>query len=390
MKVLFLNYEYPPIGSGAANATFCILHEYAQIPELEVDLITSSASGEYVQEELGKNIKIHRLPVGKNADNLHLQTRKNLILYSIKSYFFARKLIKKAKQSGQAYELTHSFFTVPCGFVSMLLKFEFGLPYIVSLRGSDVPGYSDRFVFIYKFITPIIKLVWKKSSFVIANSQGLKDLALESRTKKEIGIIFNGVEIDRFKPDENLRNKEKFIITVGASRITHRKGFNYLIEAIAMLSPKYPNIYAKIMGEGNAKEELEQLVKKLKLDEKIEFLGRIPRENLAPFYQEADLFVLPSLNEGMSNAMLEALSSGLPLLSTNTGGADELLKDGSNGFIIKMKDASDIAEKIEKIIANKNLQDSMGKASRELAETMSWQKVAQQYFDLYKQTINHA
>ena len=87
----------------------------------------------------------------------------------------------------------------------------------------------------------------------------------------------------------------------------------------------------------------------------------------------------------MSNAMLEALSSGLPLLSTNTGGADELLKDGSNGFIIKMKDASDIAEKIEKIVTNKNLQDSMGKASRELAETMSWGKVAEQYLDLYKQ-----
>jgi len=385
MKILFFNYEYPPIGSGAANATFCILHEYAKMPELEVDLITSSATEKYVLEEIGKNIKIHRLPVGKNANNLHLQSRKNLILYSIKSYFFARKLIKKAKQNGQPYDLSHSFFTVPCGFVSMILKFEFGLPYIVSLRGSDVPGYSDRFVFIYKFITPIIKLIWKKAFFVIANSRGLKDLALESKTKKEIGIIYNGVEIDHFKPDEKTEDNEKFIITVGASRITHRKGFDYLIEAIASLAPKYPHIYAKLMGEGNAREGLEKLVEKLGIEKNVEFLGRIPREKTVPYYQEASLFILPSLNEGMSNAMLEALSCGLPLVSTNTGGADELIKEGINGYIVNFKDSNDIADKLEKLINNSELTRQMGVESRKIAETMSWGKVARQYLDLYEQ-----
>lgn len=385
MKILFFNYEYPPLGAGAANASFCILHEYAKLPELEVDLITSSISADYALEKIGENIRIHRLPIGKNEGNLHFQSRKDLIIYSWKAYFFARKLVRTGKKNNRLYNLSHSFFTVPCGFLSWLLKIEFKLPYIVSLRGSDVPGYSDRFVFMYKFITPLIKFIWSRASFVVANSRGLKELALKTKTGKEIEIIYNGVDIGQFKPNLKLRHPmPKFIITTGASRVTHRKGLNYLIEAVAKLAPKYPDIQVKIMGDGNAREDLEKLVEKLKVEKNVEFLGRIPREETAPYYQEAGLFVLPSLNEGMSNAMLEALASCLPLISTNTGGASELIREGINGYIIKFKNSDDIAQKMEKIISNKNLQESMGMASRELAETMSWEKVAHQYFDLYK------
>lgn len=393
MKVLFFNYEYPPLGAGAANATAYLLKEYSCIPELEVDLVTSSISEDYVLEKIGENIRIHRLPIGKNRGNMHFQSRKDLIIYSIKAYFFARKLVRERKLAGKPFSLSHSFFTVPCGFLSWLLKIEFRLPYIISLRGSDVPGYSDRFVLMYKFITPVIKLIWKYSAFVISNSIGLRDLALKSGTKKEIGIIYNGVDIEHFKPVSQglaLTGKAKpwtdsrFIITTGASRVTHRKGLNYLIGAVAKLIPKYPNIQVRIMGEGNAQEELENLAKTLKIEKNVEFLGRIPREETAPYYQEAGIFVLPSLNEGMSNAMLEALASGLPIISTDTGGADELIKEGINGYIVKFKDSADIAEKLEKLINSPELTGLMGIESRKIAETMSWGKVAGQYAGLYK------
>ena len=384
MRIIFFNYEYPPLGAGAANATFCILHEYAKQTGLEIDLITSSISADYALEKIGENVRIHRLPIGKNKNNLHFQSRKDLIIYSWKAYFFACQLIREAARQGEKFDLSHSFFTVPCGFLSWLLKIEFKLPYIVSLRGSDVPGYSDRFVFLYKLITPIIKLIWNRADFVISNSQGLKDLALKTKTKKEIGLIYNGVDTGHFKPDSSQRRDDRFIITTGASRVTHRKGLNYLIEAAAKLFAKYPDIYVKIMGGGNARVNLEKLVKELRAEKNIEFLGRIPREKTVPYYQEASLFVLPSLNEGMSNAMLEALASGLPILATATGGSNELVHENENGFIIKTKDSADIAEKIEKIISDKNLRESMGQASRELAETMSWGKVAGQYFELYK------
>lgn len=381
MKVLFFNYEYPPLGGGAANATAYILEEYSKIPDLKIDLVTSSIDFDYHLEKIGENIFIHRLPIGKNKNNLHFQSQKDLLVYTWKAYFFSKKLAKNNN-----FDLSHSFFTIPCGFISLLLKWQCKIPYVVSLRGSDVPGYSDRFVFLYKFIKPLTRLIWKKSFAVIANSKGLKELALKTNPKQEIGVIYNGIDINQFRKLESCKvesSDEKFIITTGASRITARKGIKYLIEAIKILSPRYSNIFLKAMGDGDEKENLEKLAKELGLEKNVEFIGRIPRENTSPYYQEASIFVLPSLNEGMSNAMLEALASGLPLVATDTGGTRELLEDGINGFIINMKDSQDLADKIEILIKDDGLRKRMGEESRKKAEGMSWEKVAEEYFNLY-------
>ena len=369
MRILSLNYEYPPLGGGAANATAYILEEYSKISDLEVDLVTSSIDADYHLDKIGENINIHKLPIGKNADNLHFQSQKDLITYAIKAYCFSKRLVKKKK-----YDLSHSFFTIPCGFISLLLKLQYNLPYIVSLRGSDVPGYSDRFAFLYFFIKPLIRLIWKKSAAIIANSKGLKELALKTNSKQEIGVIYNGIDINDFKPNPEARPVNKFIITTGASRITNRKGIDYLIYAIKKLSIEFPQLLLRAMGEGDAKESLEKLAKDLEIEKNVEFIGRIPRENTSPYYQEASLFVLPSFNEGMSNAMLEALSSGLPLLATDTGGTKEILEEGKNGFMIKTKDSGDIAQKIKILLENSELRQKMAEKSRKKAMEMSGEK----------------
>jgi len=378
MKILFLNYEYPPLGGGAANATAYILREYARIPNLKVDLVTSSVDNKYHKEKIGENVIIHKLPIGKNQTNLHFQSQKDLLIYAWKAYWFSKKLAVKNN-----YNLTHSFFTVPSGFISYLLKKQLKIPYIISLRGSDVPGYSDRFSLIYNFLTPLIKFIWKKADAVVSNSEGLKKLALKTNSNQKIEIIYNGIDTSKFKSNDEKDEKE-FIITPGASRITDRKGLNYLIEAIAKLTPKYPQIKLKIMGDGNARVALEKQVEKLNISDKTEFLGRIPREKTTSYYQESSLFVLPSLNKGMSNAMLEALASGLPIITTNTGGAEELVSNEKNGYLIKMKNSADIAKKIEKLITHPELRKKMGKASREKALEMNWKKIAEDYYKLYE------
>jgi glycosyltransferase involved in cell wall biosynthesis len=237
---------------------------------------------------------------------------------------------------------------------------------------------------LYGLLKPLIKLIWKKSSAVIANSTGLRELAQKTNSKQKIGVIYNGIDTNNFKPSPEVKPVNKFILTTGASRITTRKGIDYLIQAIKQLSLQYPQLLLRAMGEGDAKESLKKLARDLKIEKNVEFIGRIPREKTAPFYQEASLFILPSLNEGMSNAMLEALSSGLPLLATDTGGTKEILEDGENGFIIKMKNASDIAEKIKKLMDDSELREKMAEISRKKALEMSWEKIAKEYLNLYK------
>lgn len=386
MKVLFFNYEYPPLGGGAGNASKSILKEYAKFSDLEVDFVTSSFDGEYHLVKVSDNIRVHRLPIGKNEENAMYQSQKDLLVYSWKAYFFARKLIKQAKRENRPYNLTHSFFTVPCGFVSMLLKFEFGLPYVVSLRGSDVPYYSERFMRIYFILKWPIVFIWKMSAAVIANSLVIKKLALRSNQNQEIGVIYNGVYTDIFKQEENPTPHENFTILC-ASRLSRRKGFNYVIDAFAKIYKKYPNLRLTIAGgEGNAEGELKQQVKDLGIEDKVYFTGLVdPNTEFVHHHHASDVFVLPSDNEGMSNNMLEAMASGMPIIMTPTGGADELIVEGVNGLIVKFKDGADIADKLEKLINNPELTKSMGRESRKIAEKMSWKNVAQQYFDVYKQ-----
>lgn len=381
MRILFFNYEFPPLGGGAGNASYYLLREYSKNPNIQVDFVTSSVDEKQHVLKMGNNITIYRLPIGKNPKNIHYQSQGELLKYVWKTYSFSKKLAKENK-----YDLTHSFFSVPCGAISLLLKRKFGIPYIISLRGSDVPGYSERFTALYKAITPIIKKIWKEAYFVIANSQGLAELALKSSPEKEIGIIPNGIDIEEFFPDPNKKETDKFTI-VCVSRVTPRKGIRFLIQAFNVLSKRYDFLRLVIVGDGNEKESLENLVFSLGLKDKVLFTGPVLHEKVLEYYQKANIFALPSMNEGMSNTMLEALACGLPLVSTNTGGTKELIEDGQNGFIVKMKEYYDLAEKIEKFLLNRNLEKEMGQKSRELAEKLAWSVVADKYINLYDKTV---
>lgn len=391
MKILFLNYEYPPLGGGAGNATAYLLKEFAKIPDLKVELVTSSINEKYHLEKVAENILIHRLPIGKNQKNLHFQSQKDLLVYFWKALGFTRKLLK-----AEQFDLTLAFFSVPCGFLAWILKKRFKLPYLVSLRGADVPGYSERFTGLYKIITPLIKKIWQEAASVIANSQGLKDLALQTNPLQKIDIIPNGIDVQQFRPslynfgsptskmEVQLPQSFTTFQILCVTRITPRKGVRYLIEAFSQLYKKYPNLNLQIVGEGDEKSGLEKIVKELEIEKQVNFVGLVPHEKLPAYYQSAGVYVLPSLNEGMSNSMLEALGAGLPLLATDTGGTKELIEDGVNGFVLKMKNVADIVEKLEILIKDAELRKKMGAASRTKAEGMSWEKVAEKYISLIK------
>jgi glycosyltransferase involved in cell wall biosynthesis len=351
------------------------------MPDLAVHLVTSSVDNAYHNTVVRERVFVHSVPIGKNGSALHHQSIVNVIAYAWQGYRYADKLLTQEK-----FDVIHAFFGVPCGAMALCLSKKYKLPYIVSLRGADVPGYSERLSILYIFLRPFIKLIWKRAAFVVANSEGLKNLALQTNKHQMIEVIHNGIDNSHFIPRPQARPEDTFIITLGASRVTARKGIQYLIEAVSLLIPKYPKLRMKILGDGDDKARLEKMVQELRLENYIQFLGRIPREETAKYYQEASAFVLPSLNEGMSNALLEALASGLPVIATDTGGSKELVIDGENGFIVKMKSAEDIAEKLERLINDETLRIRFGQASRKCAEEMSWKNVAEKYVELYQKS----
>ncbi|MCD6226142.1 glycosyltransferase family 4 protein [bacterium] len=371
-RILMLNYEFPPLGGGAANANYYLLKEFARFKELKVDLITSSTE-RFKKQKFSPNITIYFLDIGKRRKNLHYQTNKDLIIYSIKSYLLARKLLKK-----NSYDMIHAWFGIPCGFVAMLLK----KPYIVSLRGSDVPFYNPRFYWLDKIIFKhLSKIIWKKSKAVIANSQGLKKLAQKTAPYQKIKVIYNGIDTNEFKPTKNKTMSKKLKILCVA-RLIERKGIKYLLKALGSLKKK--DFILTIIGDGEEKRTLVQLTKELRIDKKVKFLGPVPHSKIARHYQKNDLFILPSLNEGMSNTVLEAMACGLPIITTKVGGAKELIKD--NGFIIKPKSVLALVDTIKKYLANPKLLATHGKNSQKKAKQMTWNKAAKSYLKIYQKT----
>ncbi len=366
------NYEFPPIGGGAGRANLNLLKEFSRCDEISIDLVTSAPQRGFVVEQFAPNITIHK--VGVKKKNLHFWKRSEVLEWLVKAGVRYRNLLGR-----NTYDLAHAFFAFPTGWLCYNSRPP--IPYILSLRGSDVPGYSTRLGMDYKLFSPVFRRIWKSASAVIANSRGLADLAKQFVGDIDIGVIYNGVDSVGFsassegKPADPVR-----LLTV--SRLIKRKRIDLLIEATGLLKQWGIQVRLNIAGDGNLGDELQTLVEKLNLGEEVNFLGLVEAEDMPAVYRANDIFVMSSVHEGMSNAMLEAMASGLPIVTTRCEGVDELISE--NGIVVDGFDAESIARALRRPIENRQLYRNMSASSRQMAHTFTWHQVARQYMDLYR------
>ncbi|QQS20506.1 MAG: glycosyltransferase [Candidatus Moraniibacteriota bacterium] len=305
-----------------------------------------------------------------------------MVAYAWKSWLFSRKILRQER-----FDLLHAFFSVPSGFVALLLRLEFGVPFLVSLRGSDVPGYSERFKNMYPLLRPVTRSIWRHAARVIANSEGLRTLALLTDASRDIAIIRNGVDTEEFFPvprEYTARPEVPFRI-LAIARLTPRKGLRTLLEAMLILQNRKQRVFTlDIAGDGDERLMLETFVREKGLSDRVRFLGRVPHRDIVPLYHRAHVYVLPSLSEGMSNNVLEAIASGLPIITTDTGGTRELVEEGRNGCVIRMNDPEHIVEKIVFLAEHPEQARLYGMESRRRALELGWVEVAKSYRKAYQ------
>lgn len=388
MKILYLNYEYPPIGGGASTATEAILKQWAKTPAMEVHLVTSALGAQEEHIHVGENVYVHRVPIGKDKEKLHSQSMRNILVYSYQAWRFSVNFIKEENKK-QHFDATLAFFTVPCGFIGYLLKLQFRIPYAVSLRGADVPGFSEKYKTFYLFAKPLVRFLWRQAAAVIPNSAGICELAHKTSPQQAMQIIENGVDTEIFKPAA-VAFPLSSIIFLSTSRLTPRKGIDKLIEAFALAVKKSSTpLELHLIGEGEQRNYLEERVRTLGIVDSVKFFGRIEHDYVGACYSQTHVFVMPSKNEGMSNSALEAMASGLALVVSNTGGMQELVTDGGNGFIIDPNDPESFAEILLRFVNNTSLIATFGMASRRRAEARGWGNVAQQFRTILEKGINN-
>jgi glycosyltransferase involved in cell wall biosynthesis len=376
MRILMLNNEFPPLGGGTGVVNYHLLEELASYPEVWVDLVTSSRSyRDYETERFAKRITIYKTPVDNH--NIHHATNQELLRYSWRGLLKSRELLKQ-----HHYDLSFAFAGVPAGAISYALKLSHNLPYLVSLQGADIPGFEARYNYLYPFLKPVLRRIWRDAGVVTAISKEHQRLAHQTMPALDIPIIYNGVNTQTFQPFANFRQAlEVNLLCVG--RLIERKGQHHLLRAFADLCTSSDRPLRLILaGTGDAEKALQQLAADLGVAERVNFIGFVARNDMQTIYPQADIFVLPSQNEGMSIALLEAMASGLPVVVTDTGGTAELVQEGLNGYIVPWADVSKLTEALTKLVVNQEIRQRMGHESRRIAARFSWPAITRAYLEL--------
>ncbi len=376
MKIMMLNYEFPPIGGGTGQEHLAILKQLAGRKDLLVDVVTSSPTPGLAVEKLSDNITIYK--VGVHKKNLHYWRKIEVVEW----LFMARRPYRQLLAQNR-YDLMHIFSAMPTGFLCR--KDLDKTPYIISLCGSDVPGQHNRLQLEYKLTAPFSRRLWTKASAIVSLSDGLKKRALEFMPSVNIDIISNGVDLSRFYPAPNKSPSGEFkLLTVG--RLSATKRIDMLIEAVEILNKQSRPIRLTIAGGGKLQSELEGLIEQKGLGNIVHLTGRIDPLQMPEVYREHDMFVSASYQEGMSNAMVESIASGLPIITTRCEGVEELISD--NGIVVGTDSAETLAMAIGTLADNQQQYNMMCVAARHRAGKFSWQAVTEEYINLYHRVLS--
>src|SRR5437870_2954501 len=291
MRILFINYEYPPVGGGAATATAAIARALVDLGHAVVILTGKFKRLPEVSESDG--IVVHRIPSLRTKIDRSGVFEMGLFLIS--GLIFTRSIIRNHRIEGSIV-----FFSLPCGPLGLLGRWSCGIPYVVSLRGGDVPGNEPSLNFLHRLLAPVRRAVLKNAVAIIANSEGLRKMA-EAADPFPVRIIPNGVDSDFFVPAQPKPAKKSAgvlrVLFVG--RFQAQKNLAFLFREVARLSPDTFELH--LVGDGPDRQSLERLAKQLGIASKVTWHGWLTRAAVRQAYQAADCLVNPSLYEGMPN-----------------------------------------------------------------------------------------
>jgi phosphatidyl-myo-inositol dimannoside synthase len=370
-----LDNEFPPLGGGMGTVNQALLNCYVNTPDLEIDLITSSLGGYEEVEQFTDNIRIIKLPVWNR--NIHHSTFRELLLYTTQALFRAVKYHRV-----RAYDYCLAWSTVPAGAIALVLHRFFLLPYSVWVSGPDIPGFERRYRYIYPLLSPVIRSVWRHATPVIAKCAGEIELIKALDDSIAVSFIPNGVDLSIFQPGPATPDKGQLHV-VCVARLIERKGQQYLIDAVKRIVDSGTDVILSLIGTGDSKNEYENQARSLGIQNRVRFVGYVSREEISKYYKAAHVFVLPSYNEGMSLAVLEAMASGLPVVVTRTGGTAELVEEGVNGFVFNWGDVETLSRHLLNLASDRALARRMGAASRIRAIDYSWPAIADRFLGLF-------
>jgi glycosyltransferase involved in cell wall biosynthesis len=375
MHILIINSEFPPVGGGAGNAS-------AQLAKSLVDLgqevtVLTTRFGDLPYYMVCGGVRIRRVPAVRNrADRSGALEQ---ITFMLGASWGALRFARRWRP-----DVTIAFFGVPSGPAAWVLKRYYRIPYIVSLRGGDVPGSRPYdFATYHRLIAPLVRIIWRGAAAVVANSEGLRSLAHAFAPNVDIRVIPNGVDPDMFQPVKRSWDNMKMLFV---GRIVYQKGLDLLFQALVGLRDMSWQL--TVVGDGPQRDSLQSMAETIGIADRVYFAGWQPREALVEFYQQANLFVFPSRHEGMPNVVLEAMASGLPVIATSIAGNEELVIPDETGLLVPPEGVVALREALCTLLSDPVRCQAMGRASRQrIVRHYTWEMAAREYLSILEEIV---
>lgn len=279
---------------------------------------------------------------------------------------------------------------------AIVAKFTYK-PFIYTIQGPGTrTGHPlvDTLAHLYDYT--VDRWLAREAQKVILLSKSLILKTEKLRIKKsKVVVIPSGVDSKHFDPERyEVKKKASQIrdefnisdeIVIGyVGRLYPAKGLTYLFHAVKKIQERYPNVVLLIVGDGALRNELEAMARDLNV--RSIFAGW--QRDTAPYYSTMDIFVLPSLFEGLPNVILEAMAMKIPVIATKVGGNPDILSNGENGFLVPVRNVQQLALALEKLIADDNLRAQMGAINRQkVQDHFLWSKTAENVEKVYSNCL---
>jgi glycosyltransferase involved in cell wall biosynthesis len=274
----------------------------------------------------------------------------------------------------------HAHFIDRAATVALVASRLLGIPYSVTAHASDI------------YVNPVLlreKLASAKfvSTCTAYNRSYLSQFG-ENLFNHKLLCIYHGLELERYVNEPRTNSGRPVIVSVG--QLQERKGLGYLVEACGILRDQGVQFECRIIGEGPLRVTLQDQIQRLGLEDLVRLLGALPHEKVIAQYQEATIFALPAIlgkdgdRDGIPNVILEALSMGLPVVSTSHSGIPEVIEEGVNGLLVPPEDTQALASALEQLICNAEMRNSFGNAGRQIvADRFNPEKNVRRLFEAF-------
>lgn len=363
MRILVLNYEFPPIGGGGGR--FCedlCIH----LAGLGHDIRVQTARFRGLPAvETRSGYTIHR---GRS-----LRSRACACSVPEMAAFLVMNLLPAWRHAlTWKPDVIHVHFAVPTGVLGWLLHRATGIPYVVSVQLGDVPGcLPDQTDHVFRWIKPFTVPIWREAAAITAPSEHIRQLARRSYPVP-IEVLPNGVDTTRVKrsppvPDNPVR-------LVFAGRFNPQKNLVFLIDVLRCAADL--DWRMDLLGDGPLMGPLKAAVHRADLARRVHFHGWVPPDQVEATLSQSDILVIPSLSEGLPVVGARALAAGLAILGSDIGGIADLVRHGVNGFLCPVGDTEAFEKALRSLLGAPERLAKMKEESRKLAARFDLQAIA--------------